>query len=275
MFSEDELLKHLVLKGGNALDLIHKISTRASVDIDFSMKTDFPGGRAKFLGLVEKALVETYQSDGYHVFDVTMQEKPDQLSPEVAGFWGGYWVEFKLIESSRHPTFKDDIEGLRRNAINLGRGTKFLVDISKYEYTEGKEARDFEGYRIFVYSAQMMVCEKLRAICQQMPEYGPIVKRDRPGSPRARDFVDIHALVGLFNIDVSTRSNLELVTNIFAAKRVPLSFLRQIEKHRDFHRAGFPAVEATVKAGVKLEGFDVYFDFVLGLVGKLKPLWGV
>lgn len=275
MFSEDELLKHLVLKGGNALDLVHKISTRASADIDFSMKNDFPGGEAEFRKLVEKALVTTFKAEGYQVFDVRMQERPATLSPEVAEFWGGYGAEFKLVESARYDEFKGDLEALRPRAINLGRGTRFLIDVSKFEFTDGKEKHDFDGYRIFVYSAPMMVCEKLRAICQQLPEYNPIVHRDRPGSPRARDFVDIQALIELFKIDLMSAENQKLLVNIFSAKRVPLGFLGKISSQREFHRQDFPSVVDTVKPGVKLGKFDEYFDFTVGLSMKLKPLWDV
>jgi len=41
MFSDDELMEQLVLKGGNALDLVHRLSTRGSLDVDFSMQSDF------------------------------------------------------------------------------------------------------------------------------------------------------------------------------------------------------------------------------------------
>jgi predicted nucleotidyltransferase component of viral defense system len=43
MFSDDELMERLVLKGGNALDLVYGISTRASVDLDFSLDGEFSG----------------------------------------------------------------------------------------------------------------------------------------------------------------------------------------------------------------------------------------
>ena len=36
IFSDDDLFDLFVLKGGNAMDLIHKVSSRASVDLDFS-----------------------------------------------------------------------------------------------------------------------------------------------------------------------------------------------------------------------------------------------
>ncbi len=275
MFSDDELMSRLVLKGGNALDLVHKVTTRASADIDFSISQDFPKGKDDFRRRVATALTQTFAAPGYHVFDVKMDERPEPISAEVRDFWGGYGVEFKLIASSRRAELGDDMEALRRNALNLGRGTKFLIDISRYEYTEGKEAHDFEGYRIFVYSVQMMVCEKLRAICQQMPEYGPVVKRGRPGAPRARDFVDIHALISIFHIDLNDPKCHQLLRDIFAAKRVPLDLLGKIRHYRDFHHADFPAVQDTVRAGVELQSFDFYFDFVVKLADELKSLWNV
>jgi len=273
MFSDDELMSQLVLKGGNALDLVHKISTRASADIDLSISRDFPGGKDDFRRRVERALSQTFADEGYHVFDVRMEERPEQISAELRDFWGGYGVEFKLISSARRADVGDDIEALRRNALNLGRGTKFLVDISRYEYTDGKEAVDFEGYRIFVYSVQMMVCEKLRAICQQMPEYGPVIKRSRPGTPRARDFVDIHALISIFHIRLDACK--QLLRDIFAAKRVSLRLLSKIHQYRDFHRADFPAVQDTVRPGVELKSFDFYFDFVVKSVEQLEAFWDV
>ena len=39
--SDDFLLDTLVLKGGNALSLIHGVGQRSSVDIDFSIESDF------------------------------------------------------------------------------------------------------------------------------------------------------------------------------------------------------------------------------------------
>src|SRR5450432_1893317 len=99
MFSDDDLMSRLVLKGGNALDLIHRISTRASRDVDFSMEGDFS---ADELGIivqkVEHALRVTMRSAGLEVFDLKMEDVPEGLTPDLAGFWGGYYIEFKLIE---------------------------------------------------------------------------------------------------------------------------------------------------------------------------------
>ncbi len=68
MFSDDTLMDTLVLKGGNALDLIYKMSARASVDVDFSMKADFPGGLESLRNKVEASLTQTYAEAGFHAF---------------------------------------------------------------------------------------------------------------------------------------------------------------------------------------------------------------
>ena len=39
--SDDELMETLILKGGNGLLLIHKIGSRASIDLDYSMAGEF------------------------------------------------------------------------------------------------------------------------------------------------------------------------------------------------------------------------------------------
>ena len=272
MFSDDTLMEHLVLKGGNALDLVHRISTRASIDIDLSMKQDFPGGPTALKERIERALNATFRDENIAVFDVKFAEKPEEITADLASFWGGYDVEFKLIEQHRYVELANDIEALRRAALRIGNAGKFLIDISRYEFTEGKQMLSFEGYRVFVYSLEMILCEKLRAICQQLPEYGPIIKRSRSGSPRARDFVDIWMLCQ-HGVDPLSEQNRELLEAIFAAKKVPLGFLRKIKDQRDFHQIGFKSVIDTVLPNVKLEdNFDIYFNFVLGLIERLEPL---
>ena len=61
ILSDDKLFENLVLKGGNAIDLIHQITTRASVDIDFSMAEDFPGGADELRQRVDRALTRTFE----------------------------------------------------------------------------------------------------------------------------------------------------------------------------------------------------------------------
>lgn len=271
MFADDELMDVMVLKGGNAMDIVHRVNSRASVDLDFSMKDDLD--REAVHPRLERALKSTFELQGYHVFDIKLSVRPGRMPDALAAFWGGYLIEFKLISRARADEIGHDLEQMRREAIRLGEGSKFTIDISRHEYVEHKEAHELDGYVIYVYSPTMIVCEKLRAICQQMPEYGQIIQRTSLGNQRARDFIDIEALVTMFQIDLSTDHASEIVKQMFTAKRVPLSYLSQIQTTKDFHALGYDEVRAAMKPGVKVEPFDFYFDFVVSEVKKLEPVW--
>src|SRR5438552_10341700 len=81
MFSDDILLDRLVLKGGNALDLIHRISTRASRDVDFSMQGEFAEENiVEVKRRIERSLKQTLGEAGFEVFDVRMEEVPEGLT---------------------------------------------------------------------------------------------------------------------------------------------------------------------------------------------------
>lgn len=274
MFSDDELLDLLVLKGGNAMDLVHEISSRSSADIDFSMEGDIDSGA--IWPKLDRNIRSAFKAEGYHAFDIKISARPTKgLPEELSSFWGGYLVEFKLISSGRAEETGHDIEIMRREAVRLGEGSRFTIDISRYEYTKDKQQHVLDGYTIYVYSPEMIVCEKLRAICQQMPEYGPIILRTRPGNQRARDFVDIEVLVKEFGIDFSCERTRYLIEQMFSIKRVPLSLLKNICKTEDFHAQGYASVRATVKPGVVLEDFPYYFRFVVDCCNQLEPLWDV
>jgi len=234
------------------------------------MQHDFDEGMT---ARIEATLVRTFREGGFEIFDFRMVEKPDTLSDDMKHFWGGYGAEFKLVTAADHATHKGDIDALRKRAINLGQGTRFLIDISRFEFVEGKQLHEVDGTVIYVYSPAMIVAEKLRAICQQMPEYGPIVRRSRAGAERARDFVDIHVLVNGLGIDLLHARNQRILRSMFAAKKVPLRFLGKIRHTYDFHVAGAAAVKDTVAPDFDLKDFRVYFDYVVALVDRLKPLW--
>ena len=139
--------------------------------------------------------------------------------------------------------------------------------MSKYEYCKGKVERELDSYTIYVYSPEMIVVEKLRAICQQMPEYH---LRSHP-SARARDFYDIWRVMTETSLNPATPEVLELAKHIFAAKRVPLVLLAQVGNQREVHRPDWPAVVAAVAQ--RLNDFDFYFDFVVERIAALKTLW--
>ena len=273
LFADDDLLDLLVLKGGNAMDLVLKVSSRASVDVDLSVDKNFDYDTV--WPKVETAIRSGFAEKGYLAFDIKMAIKPGKMPDELASFWGGYMVEFKLISEDRAAEVEYNQNTLRREAIMLGQGSKFTIDISRHEYTEDKQLHDLDGYTIYVYSPEMIVCEKLRAICQQMPEYAEIIKRKGLGNQRARDFIDIEVLIRKFNIDLGNERARHLVEQMFTIKRVPLAWLEKIPETRTFHALGYPEVRAAMKPGIEVHPFDYYFDFVVEHLQKLKPLWNV
>ncbi|WP_275427584.1 nucleotidyl transferase AbiEii/AbiGii toxin family protein [Burkholderia sp. JP2-270] len=88
MFSDDELLEQLVLKGGNAMALVHQISARTSVDLDFSLKQDFGENLEAVQARILKTLSDTFRADGFEVFDFKMVERPKTMTADMRDFWG-------------------------------------------------------------------------------------------------------------------------------------------------------------------------------------------
>ena len=90
LFSDDELMELLVLKGGNAVDLIHGAAIRSSIDLDFSLEGDFPETNVSKLQLRFQHLLDTtMRQEGYKVFDLKLFCKPATISPDMEAFWGG------------------------------------------------------------------------------------------------------------------------------------------------------------------------------------------
>lgn len=277
LFSDDDLMEVFVLKGGNALDLIYNISPRASLDLDVSLQTDLEHGSLDVIrAKIETALNRAFNEKGYEVFDVTLEERPKTSMGMIPDFWGGYLLFFKVIESDTFGEATACPEYLRRRAEVVGpkNRKKLKVEISKHEYCEPKKAVDIEGYKIYVYTPEMIVFEKLRAICQQTKEYCDQIGKTH-NEARARDFFDIYTIIKHFNINVTDPDNLDLLKNIFLAKEVPLRLLANISEYRNFHRTDFSSVEDTLKPGEKIREFDYYFDYVVTECDDLSKTLGV
>lgn len=271
MFSDDYLMERLVLKGGNLLDIVYGISTRSSLDVDFSMEGDF-SSVDDLRVRVTRVLVSTFREQGWEAFDITVEEKPRIVSDAMKPFWGGYDISFKVVDSKTRSAHNEDIQSLRRHAVVLsGSSTKFKIQMSKHEHCRPRAAHDLDGFTVYVYPPGLFVCEKVRAICQQMPEYRSIV-HNHP-SPRARDFVDICQTTNHFRVDFGDVEFRTTVASVFRAKRVPLHLIGQIGQFRAFHADDFRAVRDTIKPGVVLQEFDFYFDFVVSSCRLLEPLW--
>jgi predicted nucleotidyltransferase component of viral defense system len=67
--------EHLVLKGCNALALIYGVSTRTSLDLDFSMSSDFLDV-AEAPERIFMAIRNRFDAVGLVVFDEKLEPKP-------------------------------------------------------------------------------------------------------------------------------------------------------------------------------------------------------
>jgi hypothetical protein len=277
MFSDDFLVEHLVLKGGGLLEHAYQISSRASYDIDFSIATTFDD-LDDVLRRVRATLTRSFDELGLSAFDVTLTPRPPEVTEDMRDFWGGYLVHFKLIEQKKQRLLDDDLTQWRRNAIPIcGNSTNFPIEISRHEFCGSTRTFLLDGATVVGYTPEVFICEKIRAICQQMPEYHQIVRRsDRIGG-RARDFFDIYEVMRQLPpanpIDFGGQEFQRLIQTVFAAKRVPLSLVAKIGVYREIHRSDFGAVLDTVKSRAGVLEFDEYVEFLSQHCALLKPLW--
>lgn len=272
--SDLQLSAQLVLKGGSAIDLAHGLTHRSSIDIDYSIEGDFSeqqlSGMAKRL---QDLLSRAFAPMGLRVFDLRFEPRPEVLSDDLAEFWGGYSIAFKLIDASG-PNADGPLDAMQRSALVTGPSQRrtFLIDVSRFECCAEREEVTIEGRQVLVYSPRLIVCEKLRAICQQMPEYLQAIRKGHASS-RARDFFDIHELTTRFTVVFESQEFAVLCARVFGAKRVPVDLLWRINETREFHRSDFASVAATVPPGTILLGYDDYFDAVAERVNRLKAFW--
>jgi predicted nucleotidyltransferase component of viral defense system len=269
IFSDDVLFERVVLKGGNALSLALGLSDRTSLDLDFSIENDFED-LGEIRNRIQNTLENRFLAAGFVVFDFKFDAKPSIVPDGQSPRWGGYLAAFKVMEKLKYERLEGDLDGRRRDSLVIGPGQQrvFTIDLSKYEYVTGKLEVELDNYTIYVYSPTMIAIEKLRAICQQMPEY---TLQRRP-SARARDFYDIHLIVSLIGMNLNSSENLELVRHIFAAKEVPLRLLGRIKEQKEFHRPDWDSVKLSSN-NPDLAEFDDYFNFVVEQVNSMKKLW--
>ena len=268
-------MDRLVLKGGNAMNIVYKMNNRASLDFDFSIEEDFNEEELRMVSTkIRDVLGEEFRGDNLVVFDYVFECRPPKFPPQKTDFWGGYAASFKLASFDDYQKYKSKLESLRRRALRIDNGGKqrIEIEISKYEYCE-REEKELNDYIIYVYPPVLLALEKLRAICQQTDEYAQAV--DKPGlKGRARDFFDIYHLCVAYDIDITADENRRKLKKVFEAKKVPLSTLAQIEKYKTNHEVGFPSVVDTVKGNTKIHDFDFYYDFVINIANTLHERFG-
>lgn len=266
LMSDEELYNRLVLKGGNALQIVYEVINRSSLDIDFSMKGDFT--EIELQGMEEKIgkiFDETFSKEGLKTFDVKFIHKPKKGDiPE----WKGYNIEFKTIDKEKYDTLGTD-EARRRNAIKIdivNQSPKFTVDISAYEYIDEATKVEIDGVIMKIYTLDMILLEKLRALCQTMEKYKEVVSTINPNKKRARDVYDICRIYDIVGKKITDKKY--ILEEIFKAKQVPMELLNDMGELKERNRSDWDTVLADIPEYEKenMKEYDWYFNKVLDII---------
>ena len=84
LLNDEILMALLVLKGGNAIDLLYDLSNRGSIDIDFSLEKDFTEKEIGYVrNQIDYILNNEFNKHGLHVIDVRFLDKPKNIREEV------------------------------------------------------------------------------------------------------------------------------------------------------------------------------------------------
>ncbi len=173
---DDLLFELLVFKGGNALELIHRIGERASLDLDFSMEGDADDPR-DLEARLKRAVEDRLDSLALVVFDWRFGPRPNNPDGRTER-WGGYRAEFKLIDRELAMRLGGDLDAIRRHAVELGPEHRrvFQIDISKFEFCTGRVTAEVDHYPLQVYTPAMIAAD----VCACAEGLKPLREVDAP-----------------------------------------------------------------------------------------------
>ncbi len=263
MYQSSDLASCLFLKGGSALRLFDHQTSRVSIDADFSIESAIDDAD-HFFNTMHLCVDSRFERLGFDVIDFKPKRKPATSPANRPDWWGGWACEFKLVgQMHRDKTHRTK----QRNALipDGANSPKITIDISEHEYCGARRTRIVNGIKILGYSRELLVLEKLRAICQQHPDY-----EYRLSKNRSRDFYDIFELTTDMD-DAFVNKCMHHLAKVFAAKEVPLGILKALwsEEFIDEQRRGFEQVKDTVRG--KVYEFDVYVEQIRFLVLDVYP----
>lgn len=272
--SDDDLMEQMILKGGNAISLGYGLSERPSYDLDYSLEDDFEDHNVVFKRL-EELISEGLNTNNYHLYDFNYKIKP-MSQTQNHDFWGGYEILFKVISLDKWKEYNYDEEKARRGGsvvFHENGSPTFSVDISKFEYVEKKKLTTINDINLYIYLPLLIVAEKIRALCQRVPEYTTEIlqQKEKRLKSRARDFYDIYILKENFPFEHKSDEFIQTLSKVFEAKRVPLDYVYKIYKMKEYHASDFLSVKETSTDKVLKENdFDFFFDYVINIINELN-----
>lgn len=271
LYANDYFKEEIYLKGGQAVRLVENIDNRFSADMDFSMsgKINNPD---EFFKFTKEVLEGHFEGHDLHLFDCRWIRKPKVRKNGLPDFWSGWQLEFKLIEKSKKLLASED--KTRQALIPKNTNTsKITLEISEFEYCGSIQKVNLKGSEVRAYSRVLIILEKVRAICQQHPDYAYAGNKQR-----TRDYYDIANLIekslkeSKENTDAFYAESKKHLENVFKAKEVPLDILERIfaADFLELQEKGWATVEATTSS-YQRQSFEYYVEVLKEFIRKIKP----
>ncbi len=265
IFSTQVARDNVVLKGGTGLRLGEGITNRISLDIDLSAQGSILDPES-FFQEITKGLENRFDRLKLDVIDSRFSRRPKSRKNSENERWGGWNYTFKLSDQSHRGELPE--KRIRQALVPNGSPSqKIEIQISEYEYCAVIDIILLDGVEIYVYSPVLQVLEKIRAICQQHPDYKRSLNKNR-----ARDYYDIYSIVSIHRREKNFFSKLaEHFEPVFQAKEVPLELLIEGSLFdSDFtsgQELGFAAVRGSVLGDT--EDFSFYVEQLKLLVASI------
>ena len=277
IFSNDDLMEIVTLKGGNAMQLLD-LTSRASLDIDFSIKQGRRISEEVEGELFKKSLQKIFKEHQLTVIDFKFDSKPKKSKQVSPPYWGGYAIEFKVIQDEHYEKHKDNAQKLSTMAVSMeGNKKKIEIDISLEEYTEPRIAMEIEEYTIYLYSPLMIVYEKISALCQLLPDY-PLASKEKT---RARDLYDIYSAISVMlkkndedlRQEILNPKNLYILQEMFAAKDVSYDLMKKIRDYKEELKRDYEdRVVPQIPNDESVPDFEFLFEYNLEIIEELHQL---
>lgn len=272
IFSDDVLTEIVTLKGGNAMQLLD-LTSRASQDLDLSIMQGRKMSEQNEGVRFKRSLERIFEEKGLVVIDYKFTSRPKKSKTTLPPYWGGYHIEFKIIDVETYEQFKDTPQRLSNMAVSMEDDKKKIeIDISLEEYTEPRIELAIEEYTIYLYSPLMIVYEKIRALCQQLPDYH-LASTEKT---RARDLYDIYSAImktspeSSLREEILNKENIYILKEMFSTKEVPFNLMLKIadykaELQQDYEDRVIPQIPQEEEK----PDFEFLFEYNLEMIYQL------
>ncbi|UYB50357.1 nucleotidyl transferase AbiEii/AbiGii toxin family protein (plasmid) [Lysinibacillus capsici] len=182
------------------------------------------------------------------------------------------------MQDEHYEKHKDNAQKLSTMAVSMeGNKKKIEIDISLEEYTEPRIAMEIEEYTIYLYSPLMIVYEKIRALCQQLPDY-PLASKEKT---RARDLYDIYSAISVMlkkndedlRQEILNPKNLYILQEMFAAKDVSYDLMKKIRDYKEELKRDYEdRVVPQIPNDESVPDFEFLFEYNLEIIEELHQL---